>query len=67
VWLQVTLGGNVAQTVDEESTKKVEEDGKVFKFSVRLGGEVGKIVELLTESELCGNQHAALSHRLDYL
>jgi hypothetical protein len=67
VWLQVTLRGNVAQIIDEESKKKVEEDGKVLKFSIRLGRKVVRIVELFTASELCGNQHAALSHRMDYL
>jgi hypothetical protein len=34
--LKVTLGGNAAQIVDEESRKKVEENGKVFNLSVRL-------------------------------
>jgi hypothetical protein len=35
-WLKVTLGGNAAQIIDDESKKKVEEDGKVFNLSVRL-------------------------------
>jgi hypothetical protein len=61
-WLKVTLGGNVAQIVDEESRKKVEEDAKVFRHVAH-----GKLAALHQELKEDCEKSAARFERVDHV